>query len=150
MSDELSDELVDAAATFNSGEAPQAVKTLSILSIAGNSLMMLLILIGLLYILALGGSAGGLMRSAIAGAMGGLVISALLGITLNVLGLIAAIKLGKGENGGFIMYAIVTGIWSLLLLFSGLSNGNILGIVIGLSSAGFIVAFGLQMKNMPR
>jgi hypothetical protein len=151
--DELEDELVDVASTGNK-EVPQVVKTLSILSIVGNSLWLLMFLIGTLWLLSLANSFGGTFGGMMGDFMG-MFVAIILGISvLHVLGLIAAVKMMNGKKGAFIMYAIVTGLWCLLLLMSlvqGTQQGGNVGLVVIslLSSGGFIVALGTQMKNMP-
>jgi hypothetical protein len=147
MSDELSDELVDAGSTSNGG-VPQVVKTLSILSIVGNSVWALIMLIFTLWFLGASSSLGRMMPVGMGEMMGIVIIILLLMLALNVVGLIAAIKLGKGQKSSFILYAIVTGIWGLLMLLSGF-QGSILALLCAVSSIGFIVAFGMQLKNMP-
>jgi len=151
--DELEDELVDASRSVNQ-EVPQVVKTLSILSIVGNSLWLLMFLIGTLWLFSMansfGGSLGGMM-----GDLMGMFVAIMLGISvLHILGLIAAVKMMKGSKGAFIMYAIVTGLWCLLLMMSlaqGTQQGGNVGLVVIslLASGGFIIALGTQMKNMP-
>ena len=80
--------------------------------------------------------------------MAAVAIVFLLLIALNVLGIVSAVKMSKGKKSSFVLYAIVTGLWALLMLL-GAANGNVLNIISGLASIGFIVAFGMQMKNMP-
>jgi hypothetical protein len=128
------------------GEVPQIVKTLSILSIIGSSIWGLLIFIAMLYVFVAIDSVGRMLPIADPGGMmAAIVVVFLLLLALNVLGLVAAIKMSKGKKSSFVLYAIVTGLWALLMLL-GMSP---LGIISGLASIGFIVAFGMQMKNMP-
>jgi hypothetical protein len=128
------------------GEVPQAVKTLSILSIIGSSIWGLLLFIVMLWFFVAADSFGRMLPIADPGGMiAAVVIVMLLLIALNVLGIVAAIKMSKGKKSSFVLYAIVTGLWALLMLL-GMSP---LGIISGLASIGFIVAFGMQMKNLP-
>ncbi|UKN01676.1 hypothetical protein K6119_18290 [Paracrocinitomix mangrovi] len=145
----MSEEIIDQNESGGATTVPDAVKTLSILSIVGNSLWGLLMLIGMFYILAIASTVRVLPIADPGGAMAVIVIVFLIMIGLNILGLVAAIKIMRGNKKAFIMYAIVTGIWALLLLLGGANSGQMLNIVCGLASAGFIVALGMQMKNMP-
>lgn len=148
MSDELSDELVDAGSSSAPTEVPQVVKTLSILSIIGNSLWALILLILTLWLLAASGSAAAFLPRGMGQLVGIMIVVMLVMLALHILGLVAAIKLGKGNKKSFGLYAAVTGLWAVLLLYSGMS-GDLLTIISGLASAGFVVAFGMQLKNMP-
>ncbi|UKN01675.1 hypothetical protein K6119_18285 [Paracrocinitomix mangrovi] len=145
----MSEEIIDQNESGGATTVPDAVKTLSILSIVGNSLWGLLILIALFYILGATGSMGRFMPAGAGGMVAMVVVIIILMLLLNVLGLVAAIKMMQGNKKAFILYAIVTGIWALLMLVAGANGGQILNIVSGLASAGFIVALGMQMKNMP-
>jgi hypothetical protein len=144
----MNDELVDEGSMGGNTEVPQAIKTLSILSIVGNSVWALLIVITVLYLLGASGQVSRFIPGGMGNIMGMLIGIMLLMLALNIAGLIAAIKLGKGQKGSFILYAIVTGIWALLLLLSGM-NGSVLALLSSLASIGFIVGFGMQLKNMP-
>ena len=79
-----------------------------------------------------------------------LVIAFLFLVALNGLAILGVTKMMKGKKGGFILYAIMNGIWALLILLGAQNGENPAGsIIVGLVSVGFIVAFGMQMKNMP-
>ncbi|NOQ74982.1 MAG: hypothetical protein GQ574_23415 [Crocinitomix sp.] len=141
----MSEEIIDGN-SGGSGEVPQALKTLGILSIIGNALWGLLFLIGMFWIL--GNTAG------LAGIMPGLgdalilvVVICVVIILLNILGLMGAMKMMKGNKGGFIMYTVVTSLWALLMLLAGV-EGGIWYILSGIVSIGFIVAFSMQLKKL--
>jgi hypothetical protein len=145
----MSEEIIDQSPAQNQ-EAPQAVKTLAILSIVGSSLWGLIILILMFMFLGAGaGSFGGMFAMGAGGMIAVLIIILLLMIGLNVGTLIASVKMMKGNKKAFTLYAVCNGIWALLILLGAMNNPNPLGsILVGLISAGFIVAFGMQMKNM--
>lgn len=132
-----------------SQEVPQAVKTLGILSIVGSSLWGLLLVIALFWLMSQTSGAS------ILPGLGDLLIIVyvlmVVFIVFNVLGIMSAIKMMKGNKGSFILYAVVTSIWGLLLVAGSLNGeGNpLLGVFSGLASLAFVVAFGMQMKNMP-
>ena len=140
---DFDDELVDVAAAANQ-TVPQQVKTLSILSIVGNSLWLLMFLIGTLWLLTMANSFGGPMRGMMGDFVGIFIVIMLLVSALHILGLIAAVKMMNGSKGAFIMYAIATGLWCLLLLIS-LANGaqqggNVAFVAISLlASVGFMI-----------
>jgi len=143
------DEIIDQGGGANT-EVPQAVKTLSILSIVGSSIWILLLLIGGLYLMSLGSAASGLMGAAVGNVMGIVVLVLLFFIGLNVATLIAAVKMMKGKKSMFILYAIANGIWSLLFLISLGNQANpALPALTAIAGIGFIIGFGTQMKNMP-
>lgn len=152
---EFEDEIVDVSQNKNVTEAPQTVKTLAILSIIGNAVWMLLILIGMMAIFSAASAFGGGYGGRIVGSMmGPLVIIFLLMIALNVLGLIAAVKMMKGKRGAYIMYAIVTGLWALIILLGSFNQPDMcqtmLLVLSSFSSIGFTIGFGVNMKDMPR
>jgi len=146
----MSEEIIDQTGGQNQEEVPQAVKVLSILSIVGSSLWGLLLLILMFMFLGAGGSSfGGLFALGAGGMVAILVVVFLIMLGLNVGTLIAAIKMMNGSKKAFILYAICNGIWALLVLLGASNNPNPTGsILVGLVSAGFIVALGMQMKNM--
>jgi len=153
--DEFDDELVDISEERTITEAPQTVKTLAILSIVGNSLWCLMMLIAMLWMMMMANSFGGGFGGRIIGEMmGAFLVGFLIMIVFHVLGLIAAVRMLKGKKGAFIMYAIVTGLWSLLLLLSSFNqpqaSNTILILVMALTSIGFIIGFGVNMKDMPK
>lgn len=153
--DEFDDELVDISDERTSQEVPQTVKTLSILSIIGNALWLLMMIIGMLWMMMMANSFGGGFGGRLVGEMmGAMVIGMLLLAVFHVLGLIAAVRMMNGKKGAFIMYAIVTGLWALLLLLSSFNqpqaSNTILILVMALSSIGFIIGFGVNMKDMPK
>src|SRR5690606_23733565 len=132
---------------------PQAVKTLAILSIVGSSIWGLLMFIGMLWMIFVVDTFSNLIPGASSKeAVAGITIAFILLIGLNVLGLVGAVKMMGGKKSGFILYAIGTGLWVLLMLFIGGRSpeaGGILYLVSGLASIGFIIAFGVKMKEMP-
>ncbi|MCG8578115.1 MAG: hypothetical protein MI810_24760 [Flavobacteriales bacterium] len=142
----MSDDIIDVGDAHSAGETPQAVKTLAILSIIGSSLWSLLILIGLLAINMMVDMLNDVIPVADpTGLVVLLVVILLVMLVLNILGIVGAIKMNKGQKSGFILYAIVTGIWALLLLMGA---SEWLNLVSALASIGFIVAFGMQLKNL--
>jgi hypothetical protein len=146
------DEIIDLGESQNK-EVPQAVKTLAILSIVGSSLWILILLIIMFYFMSAGSALGALGGSMFADAMAAILIGFLFFIGLNVGSLIGAIKMMKGKKSMFILYAIMNGIWALLFLIT-IGNQNdtlslMLTLLTALSSIGFIIGFGTQMKNMP-
>ena len=155
MSEEL-DDLIDGDSSNQPTEVPQNVKTLGILSIVGNSIWMLLIAISLIYVWlfssTMGGIGGGVFAR-FAGAIAGII---LLMLILQIIALMGAVKLMNGKKTAFLLYAIPTGLWGLLLVFSGLNamnavnNGNAMFTLFsGLVSIGFIIGFGTNLKKMP-
>jgi len=131
-------------------QVPQAVKTLGILSIIGSSFWILIMLIGGIYIMTMSSAMGGVLGQAFGSAVGLVAGVLLFFIGLNVLTLVAAAKMMKGKKGMFIMYAIANGLWSLLFLISLGNQANpTLPALTGLAGIGFIIGFGVQMKNMP-
>ncbi|MEX1002645.1 MAG: hypothetical protein WDZ35_11065 [Crocinitomicaceae bacterium] len=143
------EDIIDESGSNANQEVPQSVKTLGIISIIGSSLWGLIMLIALFYVMVASASLGRFLPIADPGGMmAAIIIVFLLLIALNVFGIVGASKMMKGKKSGFILYAIVTGLWALLMLLSG-ANGAWLAIVSGLASVGFIVGFGMQMKNMP-
>ena len=146
------DEIIDLGESQNK-EVPQGVKTLAILSIIGSSLWTLILLVFMLYIFSVGSAFGGMAGGMFADAMAGIVIAFLFLIGLNVGSLIGAIKMMKGKKSMFILYAITNGIWALLFLITiGNQNDSLslmFSLLTALSSIGFIIGFGTQMKNMP-
>ena len=132
-----------------SPQVPQAVKTLGILSVIGSSLWGLLLVIALFWFMSQTSSVS------ILPGMGDLLtllyVVLVIFVVFNILGIISALKMMKGNKGAFILYAIVTSRWGLLLLIGSLNGGGnpLLGVVSGIASLGFVVAFGMQMKNMP-
>jgi len=140
----MSEEIIDGNAG-GTGEVPQALKTLGILSIVGNSLWALLILIGTFW--TLGATAGASIIPGMGDAIALVVIVCLVSILLNVLGLMGAMKMMKGNKGGFVLYAVATGIWALLMLLAGI-QGDIVSLLSAVVSIGFIIAFNMQLKNL--
>ena len=140
----MSEEIIDGNAG-GTGEVPQALKTLGILSIVGNSLWALLILIGMFWIL--GATGGASIIPGMGDAIALVVIVCLVSILLNVLGLMGAMKMMKGNKGGFVLYAVATGIWALLMLLAGI-QGDIVSLLSAVVSIGFIIAFNMQLKNL--
>ncbi|MEO9532121.1 MAG: hypothetical protein ABJG68_06655 [Crocinitomicaceae bacterium] len=144
-------DLLDEQVTENK-EVPQVVKTLSILSIVGNSLWLLIFLIAAFYVLAFASAFGGLAGGLFAGFFAIAAIIFFLILMLHVLGLIAAIRMMNGSKGAFILYAVTNGLWSLLCLMSAVNDrqdNQMFSVFCGLVSIGFIVMLGIQMKNMP-
>lgn len=145
------EEIIDQGGNANK-EVPQAVKTLGILSIIGSSLFGLIFLIAMFWVIGASSAMGRLFPIADpAGLMVAIIVVFLLFIAFNVLGILGVVKMMKGKKGGFILYAIVTGLWALLLLVGSINNPSnpTMGVLMGVSSIGFIIAFGAQMKNMP-
>lgn len=141
----MSEEIIDGNSA-GSGEVPQALKTLSILSIVGNSVWALLLLITMFWVL--GNTAGlGSLIPGMGDAIALIVIIFIVMILLNVLGLMGAMKMMKGNKGGFTLYAVATSIWALLLLLAGI-QGDIISLLCAITSIGFIIAFNMQLKKM--
>ncbi len=139
--------------SVGSKEVPQAVKTLGILSIIGSSLWGLIFLIAIFWFMSNTAGLAALlpgmneMMTLVYGIMALLVL-------MNVLGIIGAVRMMGGKKSGFILYVVPTALWAILLLFSSMNatqeGGNpMLLVVSAVASIGFIVAFGMQMKNMP-
>lgn len=145
------EDIIDQSSEGGNQEVPQAVKTLGILSIIGSSLWGLLVLILMFWFLSASSSMGRMLPIADPGGMmAALIIAFLILVAINALAILGVTKMMKGKKGGFILYAIMNGLWALLILM-GASNGEnpAMSIIIGLVSVGFIIAFGMQMKNMP-
>jgi hypothetical protein len=133
-------------------EVPNVVKTLSILSIIGNSLWLLMFIAVVFYFLIFATAFGGLGGGMFAGIFGVFAIAFLLILMLPVLGIVAAARLINGRKGAYILYAITNGLWALLCLMSAIANNQAndwFTWFCGLTSIGFIIAIGTQMKNMP-
>ena len=140
----MSDDIIDVSPETGSQETPQAVKTLSIISIIGSSVWILLVVLGGAYLM----TAGSYMLAVLPGGqemMGLVAILLLVMILLNVLGLVCSIKMLNGKKSGFIFNAICTGIWALLLL---LGATEFINLISALASIGFLIAFGTQQKNL--
>lgn len=156
------DEILDAEDIIDQSggqnqEVPQAVKTLSILSIIGSSFWSLFWLIGMFWMIGAVSnylSAASTMGSMLpiadpSGAVLVLVIVFLILIGMNVGTLIAAVRMMQGKKA-FILYAICNGLWSLLCLMTlGNQADPTIPALTGLAGIGFIIGFGVQMKNMP-
>ncbi len=144
----MSEELIDE--TGGSKETPQIVKTLALLSIIGSSLWGLLLLIAMFYFLAFIDQMGRMLPIADAGGMMAvLIIVFLIFIGLNVLGLIGAIRMNKGQKNGYTMYVVATGIWALLMLLGATGEGNpALPIISAAASIGFIIAFSKHKDSL--
>ena len=142
----MSEEIIDGNSA-GSGEVPQALKTLGILSIIGNSLWALLLLIGMFWILGASSSISRIMPAGMGDMIAIVVVVCLVMIALNVLGLMAAMKMMKGNKGSFTLYAVVTGVWALLMLLAGM-QGDIVSLLCAVTSIGFIIAFNMQLKKM--
>jgi hypothetical protein len=140
----MSEEIIDGSAGA-SGEVPQALKTLGILSIIGNALWGLLLLIGMFWVIGASSSMPFLPPGS-GDMIAIIIIVMLIFIALNVFGLMAALKMMNGNKKAFTLYAIVTSIWALLMLLG--SNGDILTILFGVISIGFIIAFNMQLKKI--
>ncbi len=140
------EDIIDQGNTGGQG-VPQAVKTLGILSIVGSSLWGLLILIAMFWIMGQTSGLSALFPPEMASMMTAIYVVMVIMVALNALGIMGAMKMMKGNKGGFTLYAVVTGLWALLLLLAGL-QGDLLSIVSALASIGFIIGFGMQMKNM--
>lgn len=145
MTDTIDDVLEDGT---QSGGVPQIVKTLAIISYVGNALWAVLFLIVALAI----NSFKGMFVNRLQGAamstdqlMTYVLVACLIIIATCVISIMGAAKMTKGKKGGFYMYAVANGIWTILLIMGGTPQG----IVCGLISLGFIVAFGMQLKNFP-
>ncbi|MFT5821409.1 MAG: hypothetical protein ACI8ZM_002662 [Crocinitomix sp.] len=141
----MSEEIIDGNSA-GSGEVPQALKTLAILSIVGNALWGLLLLIGMFWILGNTAGLAGIMPG-LGDALAIVVVICVVLILLNVLGLMGAMKMMKGNKGGFTLYAVVTSIWALLMLVAGI-QGDIISLLCAVVSIGFIIAFSMQLKKM--
>lgn len=141
------EDIIDQGGSGSQG-VPQAVKTLGILSIVGSSLWGLILLIAMFWLM--GQTSGASILPGMGDLMALIYIVFILMILLNVLGVVGAMKMMKGSKGGFILYAVVTGLWALLLLLGSVNNPSnpTLGVLCGIISIGFIVAFGMQMKKM--
>ena len=147
------DDILDESSSNEPKQVPEGVKILSIFSIIGNSLWIFIILIAMLYVMFVGSLVDSLLPGSTDGIMAVLALLMLLIAGLHIAGLIAAINMRRGKKGAFILYAIVTGIWVALLVLGALSPTNNQNVNFNWFSAavslGFIVGFGLQMKNMP-
>lgn len=136
----MSEELLDASTpTSAESKMPETVGVFAILSIVGSGLWALLLIISLIYINAVLSLLPGIPSGAI-------YIILLLLIGLNGVGIFGAVKMKQGFKSGFIFYAIVTGIWALLMLL-GAANG-MLNLISGILSIGFIAFFATNLKYM--
>ena len=141
-------------------EVPQAVKTLGIISIIGSSLWALIFLIAMFYVIA----AGSMIRSMIpvadpTGAIVMVVLIVLIFVLIHVFKIVGVARYMKGKKGGYTLYAILNGLWTVLILLSGINamssysaaaDYGMFYIVCGLISAGLIAGLGMQLKNMPK
>lgn len=136
-------------------KVPNAVKTIGTLSIIGSSLWIVILLLSLYYLMNTFSGSFYFAQGALLNMM--YFIFGLM-IVLNVMGIIGAAKIMSGSKGAFMLYSITTGIWALIMLYvsySMMSEGvsevvdSTLFIVSGIVSIGFILLFGMQMKNMP-
>ena len=125
---------------------PTIVKTLAIISYVGNTLWALLFLI---VALALNSFKSMLVNRLDAPAMSTdqlmnyILIASIVIVLICIVSIIGAAKMTKGSKTGFYLYAVANGLWTVILLLGGTPQG----IVCGLISLGFIVGFGMQLKN---
>lgn len=143
----MSEEIIDIpASSGKKQEGNDLIKTLGIISIVGSSLWILLLLIGGLYLMAVGGAF--LSAFPIADPMGAIIfigIILLFMIFLNVAGIIGATNMMKGKKSGYVWYMIGTVIWAVLLLFN---YSEVINLISALASIGFIVGFSTQLKTL--
>lgn len=123
---------------------------MSILSYIGNGIWTLLFLV--LFIGCLSNGAAMMKTISMDAVFGGVVaffaiLSALV-ILLCVVCIIGMVKMRKGKRSGFFLYAISNGIWGLLIFYAAADGGDIMFIVGGLISIGFIIYFGNIFRKL--
>jgi hypothetical protein len=145
MSDTIDDVLEDSNGPKS---VPQVVKTLAVFAYIGNAIWALLFLILVLALESMSGmlvnrmEAPGLSTDQL---MTYILIVCVVFVVVCLVSIIGAAKMTKGKKSGFYMYAGSNGLWTILLLLGGTPQG----VVVGLISLGFIVAFGMQLKKFP-
>ena len=146
------DEVIDVESS-QPKDTPGGVKTLAIFSIIGNGFWSLVLLIFTAYVMFAGSVLDSFLPGFAQDIIVLIVVILIVLLGLHIAGLIAAINMMRGKKKAFILYAIVTGIWVLLLVMSAINpdpgQDVTFNWICAVLSTGFIVGFGLQMKNMP-
>ena len=143
---EFNDDVLEGTVEIKT--VPQVVKTLAILSYVGNGLWTLLLLI---MAFALNAFMGELVNRLDAPTMSTdqlmtlIMIGCLVLAVFCILSIVGAAMMTKGKKSGFVLYAIGNGIWTLLMIMGGTPQGIVFGVI----SLGFILGFGMQLKNFP-
>ncbi len=148
------EDIVDISDSNSTGKIHETVKVLGILSIVGSALFILLCIwyFSQLDMIAQVGMIGGAAEvGAVMSAMKAVLFAF---IAVNALTIFGIVKVLQGKGWGFILYAILNSLWGLMFILAstnvGIMQYTVIIALIGVTSIGFVVGLGLQMKNMPK
>jgi len=147
------DDLLDASIPSVNTKANTTLNVFCILGYIGNGLLLLLFLmVALVGVTLLGDDFIEEFRASlnINNVEDALVFfSAFMGIVVlfMILAIIGLIFAHQKKTWGFILYAVVNGLWGGSILYGGVASGEMVNIILGLISIVFIIVIGLNYKK---